>query len=82
VYVCGICNKAIGPNTPSFLIPTRIRKRKYPLRTGANKLKDPAKPGKRRVVYKNDPGGEGYETAREVRVCAACRKNAPPPVDE
>jgi len=72
VYICQICNKVAAPNTPSFLVPQKIRKRRYPFRPAANKLKDPRKPGKRKYEYRDDPGGTGYETVREIRFCPAC----------
>jgi hypothetical protein len=79
VYLCKICRSVIGPNIPALLIPTVVRKRKYPPRPKANKLIDPRKPGKRHVIRIDDPGGEGRETVKELRVCAACAERAPPP---
>jgi len=69
VYVCEHCHLTIDPNTPSYLLPVKIRRKQYPFRSAANEYIDPASG---RQKQSDDPGGTGYETVREIRVCKNC----------
>lgn len=64
MFTCEICKKVVPANTKSQRITLATRPRQYPARLKANKL------GKNQ--YSNDPGGEGYETAREIIACPEC----------
>jgi hypothetical protein len=73
VYVCKVCQKVIKPNTPSYLLPVRIRQKKYPFRASANEYID-HRTGRRKKS--DDPGGLGQEIASEIRVCRCCYNKA------
>ena len=72
MYICEICKKAIGPNAPCIIIPTKTRNVVYPARPDANRIKDPDKPGTGKKIYTPDPGGHGTEIETEVRSCPSC----------
>jgi ribosomal protein S14 len=76
VYVCEICKRAIGPNIPSHLLPIKVRRKQYPFRSAANKYTDPISG---RIKRTDDPGGQGQEIVRELRVCRSCFDEAGPP---
>ncbi|MFP4436499.1 MAG: hypothetical protein ACLFVO_04565 [Chloroflexaceae bacterium] len=53
--------------TPATRVTVETRYRQYPQRPKAHPVK---RKGKIEMV--DDPGGEGYEIAREVLACPAC----------
>jgi len=67
MYRCEICNKIVEPRTRCQKIVVKTRATEYPSRPKANKL---------RVGRKNkhfdDPGGAGYEIAKEALACRQC----------
>lgn len=76
MYVCESCKISIGPNTPSFLLPTKVRRKKYPFRSAVNEHIDPVS-GRRKKT--DDPGGIGQEIVHELRICRSCFDQASPP---
>ena len=78
VYRCDFCDKSVCSNTPCNRFPSILRKKTYPQRSKANKFRDPSNPNKRDHIYKDDPGGSGYETVVEINVCPICALSVPP----
>ena len=74
MYRCQICNKVVPPRTKAYCIPVETRFRRYPFRPKANRVvrENPDEDKKGKIVYIDDPGGEGYEIAREVLACPEC----------
>jgi len=91
MYICENCLTTIKANTPSFLYTVRTRKKYYPPRSNVNTFKAIRNNSRilstdgRKVMEKgkikttSDPGGEGIEIEKEIRVCPNCyeqlRKN-------
>ena len=67
MYRCELCNTVQPPKSRSVRVTTESRPTEYPSRPKANKL---------RVGRKNkhfdDPGGAGYEIAKEAVACPKC----------
>jgi hypothetical protein len=70
VYKCQLCQKVVPPGTKAFRIPVEFRLRHYPPKARANRVVSDNK-----VHYVDDPGGTGYEIAREVTACPDCAAN-------
>src|SRR6266542_2709728 len=70
-FRCEICGMSVPPRTRLQRLVTDTRDKRYPARAAANRVVEQAG-GKRRVVWKDDPGGVGSEIAREVPVCPTC----------
>lgn len=66
MFNCGSCGETTEAKAKSHLVTVETRKKTYPRRQKANKNRS------------DDPGGEGYEIAREIRVgpCCANRETA------
>lgn len=79
MYGCDRCGKTVGPNIREHQTPSIIRNKRYPFRPKANRFIDPKKPGKRRVIVTDDPGGSGFETVKAIRLCPQCAISAKPP---
>lgn len=69
MYICKNCNTQISSNTPSYLIQTQKRPKKYPGRHSANKF---LKNGKEKIS--DVPGGAGWEIMQELVVCGECHR--------
>ena len=67
MYRCEICKHLIGPNIPSHKVVVETRPATYPVRREANHFTK-----NRKVEKRDDPGGSGFEIAREVIACANC----------
>jgi len=80
MFVCTFCRNVVPPKTTCKKVVTSWRVCHYPERKA-----DPRKgivihrpiayideKGKRRYRYPSDPGGNGYEIAREVPACPKC----------
>ena len=57
----------VPANTPAVKVVIRSRPTEYPSRPKANKLRIG-----RRLKHFDDPGGAGYEIAKEVLACRSC----------
>jgi hypothetical protein len=62
---CG--SRVLPSGTPALKVPVAFRATEYPSRTKANKQRI-----KRKVKRFDDPGGAGYEIAKEVLSCEVC----------
>ena len=67
VYRCEQCGVIAAPRTPSHRAVIETREKSYVYRHEANTF---VKEGKREK--RDDPGGIGRETVREVRLCTTC----------
>lgn len=67
MYRCLICGEVAPPNTPATRIVLAVRPITYPYRSFAHHRK-------RRGIHRwiPDPGGTGYEIAKEVTACPSC----------
>jgi hypothetical protein len=68
MYKCQNCSTLVSSNQSSYLFAIIKRKKQYSFRAEANTFI--AKDGKKKKP--NDPGGSGYETVKEIRVCRKC----------
>lgn len=60
-------NATIPAGTPAIKVAVKFRPTEYPSRPKANKQRI-----KRKVKRFDDPGGAGYEIAKEVLACSSC----------
>lgn len=67
MYRCELCNRVSRPGERATKVVTERRPTEYPSRSKAQR----ARAG-RRAKQHDDPGGAGYEIAKEAMVCAAC----------
>lgn len=67
MYICKHCASVIPSHTPSFLFTQKTRTKTYPHRPKVQIFQKDGKTHK-----KDDPGGTGFETVREIQVCASC----------
>lgn len=69
MYQCQNCSTLVSSSQSSHLVAIIKRKKQYSFRADANIYID-KKDGKKKKT--NDPGGSGYETVKEIRVCKKC----------
>ncbi len=67
MYRCELCNRVSRPGERATKLVTERRPAEYPSRSKAQK----GRPGSR-SKYQDDPGGAGYEIAKERMVCSTC----------
>lgn len=67
MYRCEFCNSVIGPRTPSVRVVVESRPTEYPSRPKAQVQR-----AGRRARRFDDPGGAGYEIAKEKVACGRC----------
>ena len=67
MYRCQLCNRVSRPGERATKVVMERRPTEYPSRSKAQK----ARAG-RRSKYQDDPGGAGYEIAKEAMACATC----------
>ena len=67
MYRCEFCNRVSRPGERATKVETERRPAEYPSRSKAQR----ARSG-RRSKFQDDPGGAGYEIAKEVIACATC----------
>lgn len=67
MYRCQLCNRVSRPGERATKVVTERRPAEYPSRGKAQK----AGSG-RRSKAQDDPGGAGYEIAKEAMVCPTC----------
>ncbi len=67
MYRCELCNRVSRPGERATKVVMERRPTEYPSRGKAQK----ASTGRRAKAH-DDPGGAGYEIAKEVMVCATC----------
>jgi hypothetical protein len=67
MYKCDICQQIVPAGTKAHRLPVEFRFRRYPHRKNVNRV---VRDG--RIFVSDDPGGEGYEIAREITACPDC----------
>ena len=72
MFRCQICEHLVPPRTRATRLIVDKRQRLYPARKEVHFVPDPEKKTKKKKrKKKNDPGGTGWEIAREVIACPA-----------
>ena len=73
MYKCELCGTVSAPRTPAQKVILQTRRATYPHHQKVNAcwkwIGD-----RRRFVRTDDPGGVGWECAREALVCESCAK--------
>ena len=67
MYRCELCNRVSRPGERATKVVIERRPAEYPSRGKAQR----ARSG-RRSKFQDDPGGAGYEIAKEAMACATC----------
>ncbi|MEM7137674.1 MAG: hypothetical protein AAF500_13915 [Myxococcota bacterium] len=67
MYRCELCNRVSRPGERATKVVTERRPTEYPSRSKAQRSR-----AGRRSKFHDDPGGAGYEIAREAMTCATC----------
>lgn len=67
MYRCQICNTVSPAATPSHKVTLESRPKEYPSRPKACSMRVG-----RKLKSFDDPGGSGYEIAKEVMACRSC----------
>jgi hypothetical protein len=78
MFVCKLCGGVVPPRTPAALVVIHRRTKQHPFRAEANVFYRPDNKGKVKEVVTDDPGGVGWEIAREVLACPECAARAEP----
>lgn len=79
MFRCAACEQVISPRTPSREVVVDVRPTRYPHRRGVQASK--GKNRRKRKTWKDDPGGQGWEPARTVRMCQRCAAEAEAKLD-
>lgn len=69
MYRCELCGVVVQSNTPALKVVLETRRKVYPERREANKIRIQ---GKKKPLFSHDPGGTGWEAVREAKVCRTC----------
>lgn len=72
MFVCQICGGVVPPRNPAIRVVVSRRPKQYSFRHRANVHYRPDATGKAKEHVTDDPGGDGWEIAREVLSCATC----------
>lgn len=69
MYICQRCGKVSQSGQTSSLITVEFQRWKFPFREKVHMLRREGK-----TEYRDDPGGEGLQIVKEIRVCSLCEK--------
>jgi hypothetical protein len=72
MFICQICGGLVPPRTPAIRVVLQSRPKHYPFRPHANVFHRLDTSGKMKAHTSDDPGGTGWEIAREVLCCPVC----------
>ncbi len=67
MYRCQFCNTVAAPGTSAHRVVVQARPAEYPSRAKAHRHRVG-----RKLKHSDDPGGAGYEIAKEVIACRSC----------
>ena len=70
MYRCELCNRVSRAGERATKVVTERRPTEYPSRSKAQRSRSG-----RRSKFHDDPGGAGYEIAREAMACPACAES-------
>ena len=73
-----MCGGIVPPRTRAIRVVVRRRPKPYPYRSQANIIYRPDPRGKMKAHAIDDPGGVGWEIAREVLACPKCAAEGVP----
>jgi hypothetical protein len=84
MFLCQLCGGVVPPRIPATRVVVNRRPKQYPFRFEANVFyrPDPKKEGKIKEHKTDDPGGVGWEIAREVLACPRCAAEFAPKCEE
>jgi hypothetical protein len=71
MYRCELCGETMPPRTRAHRIIVETRDRTCPARERVNRVVKWVN-GRRKVLWTDDPGGNGEEPVREGLVCPTC----------
>ena len=82
-YKCQICEEVVPRGARAINRVANTREKYYPHRAKANKgyqtrkgrVLRPLRKSRKRADRIDDPGGKGWEIAKEIRVCAGCKED-------
>lgn len=76
MWNCQACRETVQPHTKLQLVVTETREKVYPVRPGAQPYHKRSifaeGASKKKLTYKDDPGGVGREIVKEKRLCDKC----------
>ena len=72
MFLCQLCGVTVAPRIRAARIAVSRRSKMYPFRSDANVFYRPDLNGKVKEFKSDDPGGVGWEIAREVLACPTC----------
>jgi hypothetical protein len=67
MYRCQLCNTVVAPGVRANRVVVETRPAEYPSRPKAHNQRVG-----RKVKHFDDPGGAGYEIAKEALACRSC----------
>ncbi len=80
MFCCEGCSKSVGLHVKQMKVVIKKRYKEYPRRQKANigfKYRGNAKvKSKSKSDRIDDPGGRGWETVSELKMCPSCAKKA------
>lgn len=82
MYRCQLCGGVAPAGTCAVKVVVAVRPKRYPVRRDANRVRrlNP-NTGRWKWETTDDPGGAGFEIAREVTACPGCageKQQSPP----
>lgn len=75
MYRCHFCKAVAQASSPAHRVVVETRAAEYPSRAKAHSMRV----GRKQKTF-DDPGGAGYEIAKEVLACKTCADAFEPPV--
>jgi rubredoxin len=72
MFRCQICGASVPPRVRAARVVVRQRTKQYPYRPRANVIYRPDHNGKVKEYEIDDPGGTGWEIAKEALACPIC----------
>lgn len=75
MFICQVCGGVVPPRTPAARVVVHRRAKRYPRREKANRLPPGETDEKKRPA---DPGGTGWEIAKEAAACPDCAARCVP----
>lgn len=74
MFICQICGKPSKPGEKCHFIIAKRKLITHPFRSSVHKMKN-LETG--RSEYKEDPGGKGFQIAKELKACGSCKDYTP-----
>jgi hypothetical protein len=74
MYRCELCGTVVPPRTACHRVVVAARARRYSARPQVNRVVR-FEGTRRKVIWTDDPGGEGPAIVREALACPGCAAN-------